>query len=146
MTVGSLLKKMSQTVVSCRPEDTIETIATILSAKHIGAMPVRNAEGAMVGIVSERDIVRALSEHGAKVGELRVRDIMTEDVVSCGPDDTIDHARGLLHKHGFRHLPVLENGQIKGFLSIRDLLESRLAETELEVNVLKDSVIAARFG
>jgi len=146
MTVADILSKLSQQVISCRPEDTIETIATILSAKRIGAMPVRDLEGAMIGIVSERDIVDAFAERGSEVGALRVRDIMTEEVISCGPEDTIAHASQLLHKHRFRHLPVLENGRIVGVLSIRDLLESRLEQTELEVNVLKDSVIAARFG
>jgi CBS domain-containing protein len=145
MTVGRLLDRLGQKLATCRPEDTMQTVATILTSKGIGALPVCDEKGRMVGIVSERDLVTAFARRGGQVGILRVRDIMTTNVISCGPDDSPAEARALLQKHRFRHLPVVRGGDIVGILSIRDLLETRLEETELEVNVLKDSVIAARF-
>lgn len=145
MTVGNILEKLGQKLATCRPEDTIQTVATILTTKGIGALPVCDEQGGMVGIVSERDLVVAFAREGGKTGSLQVRDIMTSNVISCGPHDTSAHARELLQKYRFRHLPVVQDSTIVGILSIRDLLETRLEETELEVNVLKDSVIAARF-
>jgi len=145
MTVGKILEKLNQQIATCRPEDTMQTVATILTAKRIGALPVCDERGDMVGIISERDIVTAFSTRGGKIKTLRVRDAMTSDVISCTGDDTLEQARALLQTYRFRHLPVMDDGKLAGILSIRDLLETRLEETELEVNVLKDSVIAARF-
>jgi len=145
MTVGKVLGVLEQTLATCRPEDTLQTLATVLTAKGIGALPVCDEQGGMVGIVSERDIVMAFANKGGIVSSLQVRDVMTKDVISCSLDDTLAHARGLLQKHRFRHLPVVQGSNVVGILSIRDLLEIRLEETELEVNVLKDSVLAARF-
>jgi len=145
MTIGRFLEDAQQNVVMCRPEDTVEAVATLLTTNRIGAMPVRNAEGAMVGIVSERDLVRAFSQAGCKMAALRASDIMTRDVITCRRDDTMDEARKLMSRHGFRHLPVVEKGEIFGILSIRDTLQQSLEKTALEVNVLRDSVIAARY-
>jgi len=145
MSVAKILEKLTQTIIACRPEDTIQTVATILATKGVGALPVRNEQGAMLGIISERDLVRAFADKGAESVTLRVRSVMTRDVITCSPDDSAEDARTLLRKHGFRHLPVVKHGELVGFLSIRDLLETRIEETELEVSVLKDSVIAARF-
>ncbi|GBE43452.1 inosine-5'-monophosphate dehydrogenase [bacterium BMS3Bbin10] len=145
MTVGKILEKLGQQIATCRPEDTIQTVATILTTKGVGALPVCDERGEMVGIISERDIVTAFSLRGGEIKSLRVRDVMTSDVISCTGDDTPARARALLQTHRFRHLPVMNDGKLAGILSIRDLLEIRLEETELEVNVLKDSVIAARF-
>lgn len=145
MNVESVLNRLGQNVVTCRPEDTVETFAQLLASNRIGAMPVRDMNGNMVGIISERDIVRAFARtDGTHVRSLLVRDIMTERVVTVEPSDTMDKARQLMTKHSVRHLPVVQGGKIVGILSIRDMLEVRLEETELERNVLRDSVIAAR--
>ena len=145
MDVGTLLENLSQQIATCRPEDTMQTVATVLAAKRIGALPVCDETGAMVGIVSERDFVTAFAQSGAAAAGLRVRDVMTKNVISCGPDDSLDEARAILRKHRFRHLPVVDGSVMIGILSIRDLLETSLEESQFEVNVLKDSVIAARF-
>lgn len=144
MEVGKLMDTLGQQLATCRPEDTIQTVATVLATKGVGALPVCNEKGEMVGIISERDLVKAFARSGNEVGTLRVRDVMTTNVISCSPRDSLDDARALLQKHRFRHLPVLRSGKIVGIISIRDLLETRLEETALEVNVLRDSVIAAR--
>lgn len=145
MDVGTLLENLSQQITTCRPEDTMQTIATVLTAKGIGALPVCDENGAMVGIISERDLVTAFSKSGAEAAGLRVRDVMTTKVISCGPEDSLDEARAILQKHRFRHLPVVDGTQMIGILSIRDLLLTSLEESQFEVSVLKDSVIAARF-
>ena len=144
MTVGKLLGKLGQQLATCRPEDTIQTVATILTAKGVGALPVCEQNGKMVGIISERDLVTAFARNGGETGALRVQDVMTTNVISCSPQDSLEEAREILQRYRFRHLPVVRDGEIEGVLSIRDLLVTRLEETALEMNVLRDSVIAAR--
>lgn len=144
MNVGELLDRLAQQLATCRPEDSLQTVATLLTTKGVGALPVCNESSDMVGIISERDLVTAFAQRSGEAGALRVRDVMTTNVISCSPKDSLDEARAVLKKHHFRHLPVLQSGKIMGILSIRDLLETHLEETVLEVNVLRDSVIAAR--
>lgn len=133
-----------QKVVTCRPGDTIEAVAATLTTYNIGAMPVIDATGALVGIISERDLVRAFAAKGCLIQKLSVGDLMTRDVVTCGLDDIVMSTRSLMKKHGCRHVPIVENGSVRGIISVRDLLEDRLKEQDLEINVLRDTVIAAR--
>lgn len=133
-----------QKVVTCRPGDTIEAAAAALTMHNIGAMPVTNTTGALVGIISERDLVRAFAAKGFLIQRLTVGDLMTRDVATCGLDDIVISTGSLMKKHGCRHVPIVENGSVRGIISVRDLLEDRLKEQELEINVLRDTVIAAR--
>lgn len=145
MTVDKVLNRLGQDLVTCRPEDTVETFAQLLASHRIGAVPVRDMNGNLAGIVSERDIVRAFAKSGGDdIRTLIVQDIMTDRVVTVEPSDTMERARQLMTKHGVRHLPVVRDSKIIGILSIRDMLETRLEEAELERNVLRDNVIAAR--
>ena len=89
MTVESILKDHKGNLITCRPEDTIDTIAVILTSKKIGALPVRDGERKLVGIISERDIVRGLSEKGAPAIDLKVKDLMSSDVATCKPANSI---------------------------------------------------------
>ena len=111
----------------------------------IGALPVCEFNDRMVGIVSERDLVRAFARNDvSELKYLRARDVMTTRVIVCAPGDTMQHAQEIMRENRFRHLPVAEDGRVKGILSLRDTLATRLAETEEEKNVLRDVLIAAR--
>ena len=143
MDVRMILDQKHKPLTTCRPEDTIEAAATILTANRIGAIPVRDVEGDLAGIISERDIVRGFSEHGGKVLSLRVRDLMTRNVAVCAPTDSIKEAMRMMSRRHIRHLPVVENGALCDIISQRDVMESRLQETEMEANVLRDYAIAA---
>jgi CBS domain-containing protein len=145
MKIGMYLDRIGQKLISCDPGDSIQSVARALTKHRIGAMPVLQAGGRMVGIISERDLVRGFSEHATSVLGLRARDLMTRNVVTCGLDDTLSCACKLMKEHGFRHMPIVENGSVRGIISVRDLLEDRLKEKELEINVLRDTVIAARY-
>lgn len=144
MRARDFLALKHQKVVTCRPDDTIEAAAAALTTHNIGAMPVTDAAGALVGIISERDLVRAFAAKGFVIQKLTVGDLMTRDVATCGLDDIVISTRSLMKKHGCRHVPIVENGKVQGIISIRDTLECKLQERELEVNVLRDNVIAAR--
>lgn len=144
MKVREYLAKLDRVVITCRPEDTIESAATLLASNHIGAMPVRDAALRIVGMFSERDIIRAFSERGSAVGQLLVRDLMATKLIVCNPDDTMVTARKLMKMNRIRHLPVLEDSCLAGLLSISDVLEVILEDTDLEVHVLRDHAIALR--
>ncbi|MCB2100743.1 MAG: CBS domain-containing protein [Rhodobacterales bacterium] len=142
MNVLDILKRRDRSLVTNRPEDTVETAATLMSSHNIGALPVRDGNGRLVGVISERDIVRAFASKGGKVLTLRVQDLMTRDVVTCTPEDTVKRARQLMSQRHIRHLPVVDGDTLCGMISSRDVMECHLEQTELEVNVLRDYAIA----
>ena len=144
MNVRDLVKAWADHLVTSRPEDTIESAATLLSTNNIGALPVRDVDGRLVGVVSERDITRAVARHGVKALALRVADIMTHDVVTCGPDDSVKSVMETMTRRHIRHLPVVEKGELVAMLSQRDLMQALVEQTALELNVLRDYVHAKR--
>jgi CBS domain-containing protein len=144
MKISQYLAGIKRVIITCRPEDTLETAATLLTTNQIGAMPVRDANGDLVGMFSERDIIRALSQRGHQIHQMRVGDIMSRSIISCGPEDTMQEARQRMKRHRLRHVPVVENGKLVGLISISDTLEATLQETDMEVHVLRDHAIARR--
>ena len=145
MKVSEFLQASRQRLVTCIPDHALNDVARLLYTHGIGALPVCELNHRMVGIVSERDLVRAFAR--TDLGELqylRARDLMTTRVLVCTPDDTMQHAQEVMRENKFRHLPVARNGQVIGMLSLRDTLASRLAETDEEKNVLRDVVLASR--
>ena len=101
-----------------------------------------DGEGGVAGIVSERDLVRALASHGAKALELEARQVMTRDVVTCDPDESIDNVMEIMTRGRFRHLPVVRRGELLGLVSIGDVVKSRLEETRHEAEALKAYISA----
>ena len=106
MRVENVLKSNRQSLATCIPEESIATICTRLSALNIGAFPVCDAHGTLVGIISERDVVRAFAKDGARLADMHVRDLMTREVTTCEQETTMVEAERLMHKHRIRHLPV----------------------------------------
>jgi CBS domain-containing protein len=144
MKVKDYLATIKRVIITCRPEDTMETAATLLATNHIGAMPVRDANGRIVGMFSERDIIRAFSQRGREVQRLLVGDLMSRTLIVCTPEDTMVTARKSMKANRIRHLLVMEDGHLVGLLSISDVLEVILQDTDMEVHVLRDHVIAVR--
>jgi CBS domain-containing protein len=143
MRVADVLKSNRQSLATCIPEESIKSICTRLSALNIGAFPVCDAL-ALVGIISERDVVRAFAKDGARLADMHVRDLMTREVTTCEQETTMVEAERLMHKHRIRHLPVMDGAKLVGMLSIRDVMVSRWQESRDEVNVLRDAMIAVR--
>lgn len=145
MKIGEYLRLSQQRLITCIPDHPLNEVARLLYTHGIGALPVCELDHRMVGIVSERDLVRAFARR--ELGELqylRARDLMTTRVIVCSSDDTMQHAQEVMRTNQFRHLPVVQDGHVQGILSLRDTLATRLAETEEEKNVLRDVVLAAR--
>lgn len=145
MRVSDMLNSNRQSLATCIPEESITSICTRLSALNIGAFPVCDShDGRLVGVISERDIVRAFPKDGARLADKHVRDLMTTEVVTCDLDSTMLDAERLMHKRRIRHMPVMDHGKVVGMLSIRDVMVWRWQETRDEVNVLRDAMIAVR--
>lgn len=145
MKISDILAKKQNAIVTVRPEDTIETAATLLTSNKIGAMPVRDKDGKLAGVLSERDIVRGISEKGAKALSLPVSALMTSAVTTCSPDDEVTNAMATMHTRRFRHMPVLDDtGTMVGMISQGDLVQCKLEMAKMEVNVLRDYAIASR--
>jgi CBS domain-containing protein len=144
MKVSDALESNRQTLATCIPDESIASICTRLSSLNIGAFPVCDAQGTLVGIISERDVVRAFAKDGARLVDKHVGDLMTREIVTCGRETTMLDAEKLMHKHRIRHLPVVEGAKVVGMISIRDIMVWRWQESRDEVNVLRDAMIAAR--
>ncbi len=144
MRVAEVLKSNRQSLATCIPEESIASVCTRLSALNIGAFPVCDAQGALVEIISERDVVRAFAKDGARLADMHVRDLMTREVATCPQDMAMVEAERLMHKHRVRHLPVVDGAKLIGMLSIRDVMVWRQQEARDEANVLRDAMIAVR--
>jgi CBS domain-containing protein len=126
-------------IVSIEPTANLAAAAKSLSAHRIGAVLIRGAGGRLAGILSERDIVRALSEHGADALALPVGQVMTREVTTCGEDDIMER----MTAGKFRHLPVIANGQLVGLISIGDVVKQRVEEIESESEAMRDYIQTA---
>ncbi len=144
MYVADILNAKGTEVIATGPAETVETTARLLNVRRIGAVLVRDAKDNVIGVISERDIIRGIAVNGARTLEMEVRELMTSEVVSCKPTDTISEVMRVMTTHRFRHLPVMEDGELKGMVSIGDVVKYRLEETEMEARVLRDYVIASR--
>jgi CBS domain-containing protein len=143
--VREILDAKGRRVVTIRPDATIATAVHRLALERIGALVASEDGRRVAGILSERDIVAALAGEGADLlsAGRRVADLMTRNVVTCAPDDTVKHVMREMTRRRFRHMPVVEGGQLAGIVSIGDVVKSRLEEVELEATVLRDAYIAA---
>ncbi len=143
MKIGEFLADSRQRLVTCLPDDPLNAVAKLMFTHNIGAMPVCELSIRMVGIISERDLVRAFARTDwSELQYIRARDVMTTRIVSCGPDDSMRTAQELMSANHIRHLPVLKDGQLQAMLSMRDTLSLRLRESEEETSVLRDLVRA----
>jgi len=142
MFVSDILAQKGGLVFTVTPGTSVAQLSQQLSARRIGSMLVLDGDGSVAGIVSERDLVRALASHGAKAMELEARQVMTRDVVTCDPDDSIDQVMETMTSGRFRHLPVVRHGELLGLVSIGDVVKARLEEAKHETEALKAYIVA----
>jgi len=144
MTIESILKRKGTYVATIAPEASIKRAADWLSAKNIGALVVVTSENAVLGLISEREIVHAFSRYGETAGSMSVKEIMQCGVPTVSPDESVNRVMNLMTHHRVRHMPVLRDGKLVGIISIGDVVKYRLEDLELETNVLRDVYNAAR--
>lgn len=139
MRIADVLRGKGTTVATVGPTATVAELIATLSSYNVGAMPVVDA-GRLIGIVSERDVVRRLHTGGAPLLDGRVADIMTADVTTCAPGDQVTDLARIMTAGRFRHLPVVENGELVGIVSIGDLVKARIDLLESEREQLQSYI------
>ena len=142
-TIGSILKARNAPLITCRADDTVQMVVGLLHRHKVGALPVIDGEGRLVGIISERDIIRGLAERKDGVRKSKVSALMTKDVATCTPASGVKDAGRLMDKRHIRHLPVVEGGRVVDMVSLRDVVSCRLSEAELEADVLREYALAS---
>ncbi len=140
MTVSVILSIKGHSVVTVDPGDTIESVAQLLSEKKIGALIASSGGGKVDGIISERDLVRAIARNGGAALLRPVTDFMTRDVVTCNAEESIADLMEKMTIGKFRHLPVVKDGILDGIISIGDVVKQRIAETEFEANAMREYI------
>jgi CBS domain-containing protein len=138
MTVTAILSAKGSDVVSIEPTATLAVAAKLLAARHIGSLVVLGAGGRLSGVLSERDIVRAIGELGAAALDQPVAQVMTRTVVTCSPDDSIESIMERMTSGKFRHMPVLRQSRLAGIVSIGDVVKDRLEAMERETEAMRD--------
>lgn len=120
-------------VIIIRPEESISMAIEKLVEYDKGSLPVCNEKGELVGIITERDIVRKCFNHAESTAMLQVKDVMTQEVAIGHPDDDLEYAISVMKQKRIRHLPIIDNQQVIGMISMRDLLGVQLEETKAEI-------------
>lgn len=143
MTVKDILALKGSDVLTIEPTATLAAAVNLLAKRRIGALVVTGADRRIVGIISERDIVRMLGEQGAAVLEAPVSEIMTRKVVTCALTETISAIMERITTGKFRHVPVADQGRLVGIVSIGDVVKARLGELEQEQDQLRDYIRTA---
>lgn len=143
MIVQTILSQKGSDVATIAPTANVADAIKMLCDRKIGALVITGAGGRITGIVSERDIVRTFGSHGAAALDMPLTDVMTRKVVTCEPNDKMAEIMELMTRGKFRHLPVLENDDLVGIVSIGDVVKMRLAQLEHEQDALRDYIQTA---
>jgi CBS domain-containing protein len=143
MHVKNILSVKGSNVVSIEPTATLETAVRTLAQHKIGALLVLGPDQRIIGILSERDIVRVLAEQGASALTQPLAQVMTRKVFTCSPSETIAVIMERMTAGKFRHVPVVEQDQVVGVVSIGDVVKYRLQEIEHESAALRDYIQTA---
>ncbi len=140
MNVAAILRQKGRAVTTASPSATLLEVANKLAAKRIGAIVVVGLHGEVAGIVSERDIIRALAVQGGECLAGPVAQVMTKQVVTCQETDTLDELMAMMTARRFRHLPVVTDGALVGIVSIGDVVKHHVAEVEMEATAMREYI------
>jgi len=142
MSIQSILDRNGSNVITIRATETIKSAADRMRQRGIAALVVKSGD-AISGLISEREIVHAISRHGEQALAMAVLDVMPQTMIAVAPSDSLKRAMSLMTNHRVRHLPVFADGKLVGIVSIGDVVKQRLEELEIESNILRDAYIAA---
>ncbi len=140
MSVSAILEGKPKNIITATPDEKVADIAETLAKHRIGAVIVCNRDDEVVGILSERDIVRDIANIGVDALERNVSECMTKSVMACSNDDTIDHLMEVMTTNHFRHMPVVENGKLVGIISIGDVVKRKIWQAERDAQDLRDYI------
>ena len=141
MSVKTILTAKGGTIISIEPTADLATAAKVLSTHRIGALVVLDPGGRLLGILSERDIVRTMAYVGSAVLQVLVSQVMTRKVSTCDVTDSISSVMERMTKGKFRHMPVLQNDRLAGMLSVGDVLKSQIETMDEQIRQLESSIV-----
>jgi CBS domain-containing protein len=142
MTLKSILKHKTAGFIAVAPDARVSEVIATLAEKHIGAVMVTD-HGKLVGILSERDVVRSMAVQGAQTLDMPASALMTHNPSTATPDFTVEQAMSLMTEGRFRHLPIIENGELAGLVSIGDVVKAVIEQSQYEVESLRTYVAGA---
>lgn len=142
MDVKAILRAKGNKVITVEPQVAVAAVVHMLRDEGIGAVVVSDNGKRVLGIVSERDVVMGLAQHGDGLLNRHVSEILTQEVFICKPEDSVKQLMSDMTQKRVRHLPVMDDEELCGMISIGDIVKYRLAEAELETDVLRDAYIA----
>lgn len=142
MLISQVIKEKGDLVFTVSPHETVAEAAALLHERKVGSVVVVSQNDAVVGILSERDVVSAVAQKGPEGLSQPVSSCMTRDVIFAQPTETVDALLGRMTDRRVRHLPVLKDGRLAGLVSIGDLVKRKIAETEAEAETLKAYIAA----
>jgi CBS domain-containing protein len=143
MQAEHILRRKGRRTITIGPDATLKEASQTLSEHDIGALVVTDEADQIVGVLSERDIVRQISERGPVALRLSVEDALEGEAATCTPDDSVKDLMEFVTRERVRHLPVLNDGKLDGVISVGDLLKSRMEEMETEKQVLRDRLMGS---
>ncbi|MFN3610413.1 MAG: CBS domain-containing protein [Hyphomonas sp.] len=144
MIIEQILNDKGREVITLLADNTLREAARLLDERRIGAVVTLDADGEIIGVLSERDIVRQFARQGAGVVDMSVASAMTRAVITISAEASVDEALQLMTDRRIRHLPVVRNNRLTGFVSIGDLVKWKIAETEAEAEAMK-SYLSSQF-
>ena len=136
MKISDFLRIKAHPVITIGPNDTLSSAIQKLVENNIGALPVCDNQGVLVGIISERDLLKECFRHSSSLGNTRVQDVMTKSVAVGTPEDDLDYATSVMKQKGIRHLPIVVGQKIAGIISIRDIVSFQLEETKAQIRYI----------
>jgi len=142
MNVRTILQRKGSKVATADCRLTLREVARRLKQERIGALPMVDSRGELVGIISERDIVNALAELGPEAADRPACDFMKRDVITCRPEDTTDRLMEIMTENRVRHLPVVNDGHLIGIVSIGDVVKQRMEEIAFEAEQMKQYIVS----
>ena len=135
--ISTILDNKGSVVYSVSPENTLKQMADEMLAKKIGSLLVTDKDGTLVGIISERDFLTIVGEHTKDWEDITVSDVMTKEVVTATPEDTLEQVMSIMTEHHIRHIPVMGNDEIVGVLALGDIINALLDKSLFQNKLLK---------
>ena len=138
--IKDLLRTKVGSVITIGPNETITAAIQKLVENNIGALPVCDVKGTILGIISERDLLKECSQRIKVIGSTKVSDVMTKDIVIGIPEDDLDYVIAIMTQRGIRHLPVMVGPKLEGIISMRDIVDTQLEESRAAIRLLSDYI------
>ena len=134
------LEMKGRHLITIRPDDTVEAAIRKLVDNKIGAMPVCDGKGNLIGIISERDLLKECAQRAKSIDKTTIKDVMTRNVVIGIPEDDLDYVMDVMTQKGIRHLPIMDGPKLEGMVSIRDVVDIQLEKSKAEARFLNDYI------